>query len=82
MKIYPVSNAYICLFQPGVKSRWQTCLQPWLLQFYAGILNLRVEKTLANYITNEYTDFTSIDWKKVAEKKEFEGYTETVGHSP
>ena len=59
----------------AVRHRWETCLQPWLLQHYSGTLNLRVERMLANYILDTYTDFSSIDWPEVAARSEFVGHT-------
>ena len=60
----------------AVGQRWTTSLQPWLLQHYAGTLNLRVERMLANYILDNHSDFSSIDWLKIATKSEFAGHTE------
>ena len=60
----------------AVGQRWSTSLQPWLLQHYAGTLNLRVERMLANYILDNYSDFSSINWLKIATKSEFAGHTE------
>ena len=59
----------------AVRHRWETCLQPWLLQHYSGTLNLGVERMLANYILDNYTDFSSIDWPEVAARSEFAGHT-------
>ena len=60
----------------GVGERWTNILQPWLLQHYSGTLNLRVERMLANYISDTFTDFSSIDWPEVAARSEFAGHTE------
>ena len=58
----------------GVGQRWTNSLQPWLLQHYSGTLNLRVERMLANCILENYTDFSSIDWPKLASRSEFAGH--------
>ena len=60
----------------GVLQRWQNVLQPWLLQHYSGTLNLRIERMLSNHLADTCTDFSDINWPKVAEKKEFVGHTE------
>ena len=59
----------------AVRHRWETCLQPWLLQHYSGTLNLRVERMLANYILETFTDFSSIKWPQVVAQSEFAGHT-------
>ena len=59
----------------AVRHRWITNLQPWLLQHYSGTLNLRVERMLANYIRETYTDFSSIILPEVAARCEFTGHT-------
>ena len=60
----------------AVAQRWNFSLQPWLLQHYSGTLNLRLERMLANYISDNYSEFSSIDWPNVAAKTEFAGQTE------
>ena len=55
---------------------WLGVLQPTLLQHYAGTLNLRVERMLANHITENYTDFSEINWHETAARNEFAGNTE------
>ena len=60
----------------GVLRRWANVLQPWLLQHYSGTLNLRVERMLANYISDTFTNFSDIDWPEVAARSEFVGHTE------
>ena len=60
----------------GVLRRWANVLQPWLLQHYSGTLNLRVERMLANYISDSFTNFSDIDWSKVAARSELVGHTE------
>ena len=59
----------------AVGLRWTLSLQPWLLQHYSGTLNLRVERMLANYISDTFTNFSSIDWPEVAARSEFAGHT-------
>ena len=55
---------------------WLGILQPTLLQHYTGTLNLRVERILANHISENYTDFSEINWKEIAARNEFAGNTE------
>ena len=57
--------------------RWDNTLQMWLLQHYAGTLNLKVEVTLSSYIEDTFSGFSDIDWTKVAAQKEFAGHTDT-----
>ena len=59
----------------GVFKRWANVLQPRLLQHYSGTLNLPVERMLANYISDTFTDFSTIDWPMVAARSEFAGHT-------
>ena len=60
----------------SVRNRWQGSLQPCLLKYYAGTLNLQVEKMLAEHIGDTYTDFSEINWPVVAERPDFAGHTE------
>ena len=59
----------------SVRDRWHHILQPWLLQHYSGTLNLRVERMLANYLVETFTDALSIDWPRVVPRPEFAGHT-------
>ena len=59
----------------SVLLRWVSVLQPWLLQFYSGTLNLRIKVILADHIRDTYSDFSAIDWAKVAANKELAGNT-------
>ena len=60
----------------GITNRWTMILQPILLQHFSGTLNLKVERMLANYVLENYTDFSQINWSEVAVRDEFVGYTE------
>ena len=61
----------------GLIGRWTMTLQPILLQHYSGTLNLRVERMLANYISENFTNFSLINWTQVAASDEFVGNTES-----
>jgi len=58
--------------------RWERILQPWLLQHYSGTLGLRVEIVLSEYIADNYTNFSDINWAHVAANQEFVGH---IGNS-
>ena len=60
----------------AVMRRWVNILQPWLMQHYSGTLNLRVERMLANFISENFYNFSTIDWREVATKSEFSGHTD------
>ena len=60
----------------SVRNRWQGSIQPCLLKHYAGTLHLEVERMLANYIADTYTDFSEINWPTVAALPDFAGHTE------
>merc|ERR1719285_805345 len=47
----------------SVIRRWSRTLQPILLQHFAGTLNLGIERMLANYIAENFTDYSDIDWQ-------------------
>ena len=55
--------------------RWAFRLQPWLLQYFAGTLNMDIRSMLANHVFQTYPDRESIDWTTVARKPEFAGHT-------
>ena len=60
----------------GLMNHWSNYLQPMLLQHYSGTLNLRIERMLSEHIARNYTDFSKIDWPRVAARAEFAGHTE------
>ena len=60
-----------------VVKRWVSTLQPTLLQHYSGTLNLRVERMLASFILENFTDYSDIRWEEVAVRREFAGHTIT-----
>ena len=60
-----------------MRNRWQGSIQPCLLKFYAGTLNLQVERLLAEHIDETYTDFSEIDWPMVATQPDFAGHTDS-----
>ena len=60
----------------SVRHRWEGKLQPTLLQYYAGTLNMQVGKMLANFIADTYQNFSEIDWPEVAARPDFAGHTE------
>jgi len=55
--------------------RWDRRLQPWILQYYAGTLNLDIKLKLVNYLEETFLDIKSIDWPLVAEMPKFAGHT-------
>ena len=59
----------------SVRHRWEGKIQPTLLQYYAGTLNMQVEKMLANFIADTYQNFNEIDWPEVAARPDFTGHT-------
>ena len=59
-----------------VGGRWNTFIQPWLLQHYTGTAGLRIERMLTRLVAQKYKDLKGIDWSKiVCEHKEFAGHT-------
>ena len=60
-----------------VAERWAHCLQPWIMQHYAGTSNLDIRMTLVNHLAENYPNRESIDWEAIAEKSEFAGNTAT-----
>ena len=56
-------------------NRWTYSLQPWLMQHYAGTVNLDIRMMLVNHLAQTYQNRESIDWDAVAEKTEFAGNT-------
>ena len=60
----------------AVKSRWDTILQPWLLQDSAGTTGLRIERMLTHLIAEKYDSHKGIDWWEILDKhSEFKGHT-------
>ena len=59
----------------SLMKRWGVHLKPWILQHYAGTLNLDIKKMLANYIADTFDSFDSIDWALVVKRPEFAGHT-------
>jgi len=57
--------------------RWVYYLQPWIMQHYAGTLNLDIRMMLVNHLAETYQNRDSINWEAVAEKSEFAGNTAT-----
>ena len=61
-----------------VKRRWESTLQPWLLQHYTGTSGLRVERMLTSLLAQKYKDHKGVDWSEIVkEHKEFVGHTNT-----
>lgn len=60
----------------SVRHRWEGNLQPTLLQFYAGTLNMQIEKMLANFIADTFHNYKEINWPEVAARPDFAGHTE------
>merc|ERR1719318_2322783 len=59
----------------SARGRWTFNLRPWILQHFAGTLNLEIKRPLTNYLAENFTDLNSIDWAMVTEKPEFAGNT-------
>ena len=57
-------------------NHWTSTLQVTLLQHYSGTLNLRVERMLANFVSENYTKFSEIHWADIASRVEFAGHTD------
>ena len=55
--------------------RWAFTLQPWIMQHYAGTLNMDIRLMLVNYLAQTYQNRDSIDWDAIASKSEFAGHT-------
>jgi len=60
---------------PSIALRWVRFLQPWIMQHYAGTLNLDIRMMLVNHLAETYENRESIDWDAVADKSEFAGNT-------
>jgi len=61
----------------SLASRWENQLKIWILQLRAGTLNLEIDSMLVNYLVDHFQDIESIDWSRVAARKEFSGHTES-----
>jgi len=61
----------------SVVQRWNYYLQPWIMQHYAGTLNLDIRMMLVNHLAETNQNRKSVDWEAVAEKSEFAGNTAT-----
>ena len=59
--------------QETVKNRAEQYLKPWLLQHYAGTLNLDKRCLLANLLAKKYENIESIDWEEVLAQQQFQG---------
>ena len=59
--------------QETVKNRAEQYLKPWLLQHYAGTLNLDKRCLLANLLAKKYANIESIDWEEVLAQQQFQG---------
>eukprot|EP00092_Neocalanus_flemingeri_P022128 GFUD01024004.1.p1 GENE.GFUD01024004.1~~GFUD01024004.1.p1 ORF type:complete len:561 (+),score=154.47 GFUD01024004.1:132-1814(+) len=59
----------------SLRTRWEFCLKPWLLQHFSGTLNLDIRRMLANYLAEHFEDIDSVDWFAVARKPKFVGHT-------
>ena len=57
--------------------RWVRKLQPWIMQHYAGTLNLDIRMMLVSHLGETYRSRESIDWDAVVAKSEFAGNTAT-----
>jgi len=56
--------------------RWESNLQPMLLQHYAGTSGFRVEKILTRLVAEKFKDHRGIDWSEIVNQhKEFLGHT-------
>ena len=62
----------------SVRHRWETMLQPWLLQHYTGTTGLRIERMLTSLVAEKYNNHKGIDWSEIlSQHKEFVGHTAT-----
>ena len=57
------------------RMRWTSTLKLWILQHFAGTLNLDLRRPLANYLAENFTDINSVDWHSVVKKPELAGHT-------
>jgi len=60
----------------SIRVRWESSLQPWLLQNYTGNSGLRIERMLTILVAQKFKDHKGVDWSKIVEEhKEFAGHT-------
>jgi len=60
----------------SVRLRWESNLQPMLLQHYTGTSDFRVEKMLTRLVAKKYKDHREIDWSEILNQhEEFAGHT-------
>jgi len=59
--------------QSTVRNRAESYLKPWLLQHYAGTLNLDKRCLLANLLEKKYENIESIDWEEIVAEPQFQG---------
>ena len=60
----------------SVRHRWETMLQPWLLQHYTGTSGFRIERMLTSLVAEKFNDHKGIDWSEIVKQhKEFVGHT-------
>ena len=61
----------------SLAERWNHQLRSWIMQYYAGTLNLDIRLMLVNHVAETYQDRGTIDWDAIAAKSEFAGRTAT-----
>ena len=61
----------------NISKRWRDDLQPWILQYYNGTLNLDIRRMLLNYLKDTFGSRDAIDWLLVAKRPDFVGHTES-----
>jgi len=61
--------------EKSTRMRWNKYLKVWILQHFAGTLNLDLRRPLANYLAENFSDINSVDWHSVIKKPEFAGHT-------
>jgi len=57
----------------SIRNRFRKQLKTWLMQHYAGTLNLDIRRSLANFLVDNFENTESIDWQKVLERADFQG---------
>ena len=60
----------------SVRKRWETMLQPWLLQHYTGTTGFRIERMLTSLVAEKFNDHKGIDWSEILNQ-----HKELVGHT-
>ena len=61
----------------SLAERWNHQLRSWIMQHYAGTLNLDIRLMLVNHLAETYQNRETIDWDAIATKSEFAGHTAT-----